>query len=284
MKLRLAIAALVLGNRRDSHFAAVGDWLEANLPCRFLADAAAGTVAECGDVEPALVVLLQSRPGQFMEAEIAALRRRWPLARFVAVFSSWCEGEPRSGKILGGVYRVAWHVARERLAADLGALVGNGRSAAHVGPFELPATATADERLLANARPVAARPAVVAVAAVRASVAEPLVDALSAAGHAVVYWPLAGGSLVRGIDAVVWDTFGCDARLAELRDRLPSVRGDGPVVALADFPRPQDVARLAELGVDRVLGKPLLVADLLTCLDELAAPAARVRDRSGAVA
>lgn len=284
MKLRLAITALVLGNRHDPHFVAVGDWLEANLPCRFMPDDSAIAAEACGDIEPALVTLLQSRPGQFMETEIAALRRRWPLARFVAVFASWCEGEPRSGRVLGGVYRVPWHVARERLAAELSTFVGSDRSATYAGLFELPPTATADERLLANSYPVAARPVAVAVAAIRSSVAEPLVVALAAAGHSAVYWPLADGALVRGIDAVVWDTFGCDTRLARLRDCLPTVRGDGPVIALADFPRPQDVARLVELGVDRVLGKPLLVADLLTCLDEFAAPAAAIPDRSSAVA
>jgi hypothetical protein len=287
MRLHRPISAIVLGNHRDVHFRGAIDWLVGNVACRFFDDATAAMSATDELGEPSLVVLLQSRPGEFTETELAALRRRWPLARFVAVAGSWCEGEPRSGFATAGVYRIGSQAAVERLAIEIGeSPTGRaGLAPTNVrGLFDLPATATADERLLANARPMAATPAVVAVAARRLSWAEPLVDALAAAGHAAVYWPLDGGALARGIDATVWDTFGCDRHLEDDRRALATASGDAPLVAVADFPRPQDVARLAALGVRRVFGKPLLVADLLACLDALVASRVVARPLPSAVA
>jgi hypothetical protein len=283
MKLHATIAALVLGRADDSHFAATVQWLAANLSCRFVPSAPTILADGNEDFEPALVVLLQSRPGEFTDRELTALRGRWPIARFVAIAASWCEGEPRRGFAIGGVYRIPWHAALFRLRAELSPILESVQ-APGVGLFGLPATATSDERLLANSRPVASAPAVVAVAAMRASIAEPLIDALGAAGHAAVYWPLDSVTLVRGIDAVVWDTFGCEQGLETVCNALPADSRSRPLIALADFPRPQDIETLHALGVDRVLGKPLLVADLLTCLDELLAAGRVTQLRKAAVA
>ncbi len=289
---RRNISAIALGNAADVHFRAAVDWLAGNVACRFFADAKSAIAKSALAVpgvrdEPSLVVLLQSRPGQFTDAEIKALRFRWPVARFVSVAGSWCEGEPRSGFAAAGVYRIAWHAAADRLAAEIGEPIarpgGVGRPICR-GLFDLPATATIDERLLVNSTPRAASPAVLAVAARRSSWAEPWVDALAAAGHAAVFWPLDGGALVRGIDAVVWDTFGCEGRLAEFRHALPNESADTPIVAVADFPRPQDLEQMATLGVRRVLGKPLMIADLLTCLNDALHAARASQDTRIAVA
>jgi hypothetical protein len=260
MELRLTRSALVIGDASDAHFRECAAWVDEHFGCRFATDLPAVLDASEDDDsardEPAVVVLLQSRPGEFLEAEINLLRRRWPLTRLVGVFGSWAEGEPRSGPAASGVYRIAWHAAVERLSQEL---LG-GRL------FDLPVTATADERLLANPRPMSAQSRVVAVAARRASWAEPLVDAIGAAGNAALYWPLDRKAFARGIDAVIWDVCGCEAELPRYRALLPAPASGLPVVAVMDFPRPQDVAELAKLGVPRVLGKPLLIADLLANL------------------
>jgi hypothetical protein len=283
MKLRSPIAVSVLGCADDPHFAATVQWLAANLACRFLPDASAALEDRDDSVEPALVVLLQSRPGEFTDAALSELRGRWPLARFVAIAGSWCEGEPRCGFVAGGVYRIPWHASLFRLQSELSPLLDTAPTPS-AGLFGLPPTATSDERLLAKSRFRAESPAVLAVAALRESIAEPMVDALAAAGHTAVYWPLFGGVLIRGIDAVIWDTFGCDQRLEELRASLPAESIARPLVALADFPRPEDLESLSLLGVDRVLGKPLLIADLLACLDDLLAAGSVERLRKLAVA
>lgn len=282
---------MVLGDTCDAHFEATAQWLARHLACRFHADAAAALAAPrdgaTGDGEPSLLVLLQSRPGEFTENELTALRSRWPLARIVSIAASWCEGEPRSGHAAAGVYRIAWQTAVERLDAEIhGSCRGSANLAnqANGGLFELPATATVDERLLANARVVANAPGVVAVAARRPSWAEPIVDALATAGHAALFWPLDRPALVRGVDAVVWDTFGCDRDLAGYRGKLPVATAETPVVAVADFPRPHDVALLAELRVRGVLRKPYLVSDLLRCLDDVLAKQAPAAMRWPAVA
>lgn len=149
--------------------------------------------------------------------------------------------------------------------------------------LELPATATADERLLANVRPMSAASRVIAVAALRASWAEPLVDAIAAAGNAAVYWPLDGRSIARGIEAVVWDVFGCEHDLPRFRGMLPARRVKCRLWRRW-ISRPQDIVTLAELGVARVLGKPLLVADLLGCVDSVCAPEQQLRPVRAAVA
>jgi AmiR/NasT family two-component response regulator len=273
MELRLTRSALVIGDAGDAHFRECAAWLNEHLASHFVANLRAA-LALSDDDDPAVIMLLQSRPGEFPEAELDLLRRRWPLARLVGVFGSWTEGEPRNGPAARGVYRIAWHAAVERLSQEF----GGGRL------LDLPATATADERLLANARPMSAQSRVIAVAALRASWAEPLVDGIAAAGNAAVYWPLDRHSVARGIDAVVWDVFGCEHDLPRYRSLLPGAKREVPVVATMDFARPQDIVKLAELGVTRVLGKPLLMADLLGCVDSVCARAQELRPVRAAVA
>jgi hypothetical protein len=267
---RSAVSALVIGDAADAHFRACTAWLDANLNSVFAGDVRHSIEAHDAFC-PMLVVLLQSRPGQFVESELAVLRSRWPLARIVGIYGSWSEGEPRNGPAASGVYRIAWHAAIARLSESL-ERAPQSRSASRPGHlFDLPATATADERLLAHARAMSSARRTIAVAAVRASYADPLVEALAAAGNAAFYWPLDGRATARGIDAVVWDAFGCEHDLEQFRKLLPGGASETPVVATLDFPRPQDVARLAELGVMNLLGKPLLVTDVLGCLDMICA-------------
>ncbi len=265
--IQSAPAALVIGDAADRHFRACAAWLDANLNSVFAADVRHALEAHEGFC-PLLVVLLQSRPGQFTEWELDTIRARWPLAHVVGVYGSWAEGEPRNGPAARGVYRVAWHAAIARFAAELVVFAAPARGTTRGGRlFDLPATATADERLIAGARAMSNERRTIAVAAQRASYAEPLVDALAAAGNAVFYWPLDGRSVAHGIDAVLWDTFGCSHDLRRFRARLPDAKNEVPVVAVMDFPRPQETAQLAELGISQLLGKPLLVADLLVCLE-----------------
>ena len=56
-----------------------------------------------------LIIVAQSRPGQFAQAEIESWQQRYPLTPVIVVLGSWCEGEMRSGKPLIGVPRLYWH-------------------------------------------------------------------------------------------------------------------------------------------------------------------------------
>jgi hypothetical protein len=58
---------------------------------------------------PNAVVWLQSRAGEYQQAEVAEVQTLDPLARPIVVAGCWCEGEPRSGRLLAAVTRIYWH-------------------------------------------------------------------------------------------------------------------------------------------------------------------------------
>ncbi len=62
------------------------------------------TAAHCD-----LIVLCESRRGQFSAEAIDGLRRLAPLARIWRVLGSWHEGEPRSGHPPAGCVSTYWH-------------------------------------------------------------------------------------------------------------------------------------------------------------------------------
>ena len=61
-----------------------------------------------------------------------------------------------------------------------------------------------------------------------------------------------------------------------LVDGWPSLPSElsAPAVLLLDFPRTEDVARAVELGIRRVLARPLLVTDLLATLGDISSRSA----------
>jgi hypothetical protein len=60
-------------------------------------------------IAPNGVVWLQSRPGEFFQAEIDAVAIADPLAKPFLIAGTLCEGEPRSGRLLVDVTRLYWH-------------------------------------------------------------------------------------------------------------------------------------------------------------------------------
>ena len=82
---------------------------------RRILNAAARMLARGGD-PPELIVLVQSRPGEFSAAEIDDLRRLAPLARVRRLLGTWCEGEARR--------RPAAERLHEHLLAPMAGTVG----------------------------------------------------------------------------------------------------------------------------------------------------------------
>lgn len=64
--------------------------------------------ASGADFYPALILLLRSWSGEFSNAQVLALRQRFPLAPILAILGSWCEGEARNGSPLSGVHALSW--------------------------------------------------------------------------------------------------------------------------------------------------------------------------------
>jgi CheY-like chemotaxis protein len=218
-------------------------------------------------VEPALVVIGQSWPGEIGQPELMRLRQAAPLTRVCGLFAGWCEGETRSGQPWPGAWRVFGHQWPQRGARQLAALAVGKPTV-----WNLPVTATAEEQLLAEidllARRVASRSnrpdeqRVIAVLAEAAEAGAALADAYAALGYQAVVWrePPAIGGFVAG--ALLWDTRADRAARADVVGRLKEAAGGAPIVAMLGFPRPEEIERAKSAGVAAVVSKPFLLADL----------------------
>jgi len=128
------------GHRDPVEFRDAANWLEVHCDCRFVP---AGTVPLLGDWAPDWVIVAQQRPGEFQHDEVERLMLRFPLAAWIALLGSWCEGETRTGRPLPGVQRVFWHQWQPRLARFL-----LGQSAD--SPQRMPRTASEAEITMAG--------------------------------------------------------------------------------------------------------------------------------------
>jgi CheY-like chemotaxis protein len=228
-------------------------------------DAAARLLAADGSAAD-LIVLAESRPGEFAAASIDALRRLAPLARVWRLVGSWCEGEARSGRVPPGCLTTYWHQWQSRWTREL------ARASAGDSPaWALPATLSAEERALAAMEyPLAHRAGLIAICARHAQTAAALSDACKLAGYSTRVvcegqsWEAAGAL------ALIWDAE-CDRmKNREQVAKLRACAGGAPVLALAGFPRVDDFRAAAEAGVAAVISKPFLVHDLVWHLDQVA--------------
>lgn len=211
-----------------------------------------------------LIVVAQSRPGQFSIAEIESLRRAAPITPIVALLGSWCEGEIRSGSPWPGVARIYWHQWVERFRHECLKHVRGERST-----WSLPLTATIEERLLWSSKP--SRRRIDGMAAVVSSDFE-MADWLAAVcddrGLATIKLRRAPADQIEGIALLFWD-LGLPTSAAVEAFRFGASRFGGAYrMVLADFPRAFDLESLSTVSATSVLSKPLLLNDLHACLDE----------------
>jgi hypothetical protein len=229
---------------------------------------AQGRLVTAGGEPPELVVLAQSRPGAIAARRVEALRRRAPLAGFVALVGSWCEGEARTGRPWPGALRLYWYEfpgwwRRQLTLRDAGFCpdwarpinAGFQNSAVTVGTGEL-----------GNSR---SPPGVIIVRTPHRDTADALASVFHRSRYATVWEPPGRSSpIVRGATVGIWD--GGQLRddeaveLAAFCRRM--AKGGAPVVALSDFPRRDCVQRAMEAGAGIVLGKPWLNADLVDAI------------------
>ena len=124
---------LLIGDEHHPEFRAATDWLREHTELIVAAtgDDARGELARRRGVddgpplEPDVMVVAQSRPGQFAAQDLEQLLGLAPLARLVALLGSWCEGETRTGHPWPGVMRLfcvalasTWSGARPRLVSQ----------------------------------------------------------------------------------------------------------------------------------------------------------------------
>lgn len=205
---------------------------------------------------PRVIVVAQSRPGQFDAERIERLHAAAPLARLFALLGSWCEGEARSGHPWPGITRVYWHQWCARIPTELENIDVNMAG-------NLPRTATATERLLMQTSSGTTQAGgLVAIDTLRYADYSALAATCSLAGFSTLWIGTRQAPIAGGIDAVLWDGWsGTSAELDPLR-RLVASRPALPVVALLSFPRREDVARARHAGAAAVISKPFMNQDL----------------------
>jgi hypothetical protein len=251
---RHARKVMLAGDYRHSDFDAVRAFLAAAPNIDVIEMGAVNKAASGGEI----IAICQSRPGQLTQSQIESLHACAPLARLLAILGSWCEGEMRSGQPWHGVERVYWYDAVGRLRW----LLASGTYSA------ASRTQTAAERIESSTRrwPQVKPGASAAIFTLRRSEYEPLADvcrALQLSPRWEKGWQplgIAPQFVIVAID---------DLQAGVALDSLAAMCNGWPDtkrIALLNFPRRSEVELLKATGFHHVLGKPLLIADLLGCL------------------
>ncbi len=225
-------------------------------------DNTAAAAAQCCDsVRPHAIILAQAYPGQFQLAGIEHLRAAEPLARFITLLGSWCEGEPRSGRPLPGVVRIYWHEAAVRFRRDLPHWFDRESA------WSLPITATDEERLQAtSAKPLPRADGLVAIWSRRREMADLLTDTCRVAGFATAWMHPRRPCRVQGAAAAIFDGATLDAATMDELKRFAGNVSPAKVLVLLGAPRIQDVRRVRSLG-GSVFAKPFRIDDLIWALN-----------------
>ena len=201
---------------------------------------------------PEAIVLLQSRPGEFSANQVEKLHALEPLAGLIAITGPWCEGEQRSGRPIPGIVRIPWRSWRERLPYELG-LWGSATP--------VPRTFTDTDRfdqLNRRASRNAGPPGQIAVCTANQSTYGYLADMIRQLGSESLSYQSTDSPIP---EAVLFDGWAqVDAVSAQLSSN--GSQSTQRRILLLDFPRPEDLAQAREAGIDAVLGRPLLAADL----------------------
>jgi hypothetical protein len=269
------ISVLFVGDSERTEFAAIFQWLRDHSQAIAAPDfAAALRQLETSDGDSELIVLAQSWPGQFSPKQIERLRRLAPLARMSELLGSWCEGESRTGRPPGGTLRNYWHQWLPRMAPEFQRAARGERPV-----WSLPTTATEDERLLATAEaatpaltttaPTATTRGLIAILLRNAAMAQTLCDTCAERGYASIWLPEGRGTYLAGVQAAIWDA---PPAVDSWAGTLANVRRDlkgAPIIALANFPRVEDIERLRAAGAAAVVSKPFWLDDLFWQVERL---------------
>lgn len=250
---------LIAAEDRDELVAVRADLAESGVLAEASDLRAAQRIVAESETLPDVIILAQSRPGQYAAADVHALRSMAPMARVVCLLGSWCEGETRTGAPLPGVIRVYWHQWPVRARREL-ALLAAGRSCA----WALPVTAGEEDRLLAAGPCQAAGGGLALVYSREAPQADWLLTAFRQAGYTACH--IGAAAEARGAAAaaaVVFDAADLGSEEESELRLLAAATHPAPIVVLLQFPRRDDLERALAAGAATVRAKPVLVDELL---------------------
>ena len=248
-----------------------------------------------------LIILAQSRPGQFPTGDVEKLQQRWPDARLLGIVSSWCEGEVRSGRPWPGVWRVAaselifrlrdllnvdqTEVSRSRGTRkepiqEQAIILNTSRPPRRSRSWLLPQNLGDAERLYYEAaEPLPSGTGDVLIATTSQDAFETLAIAVRQAGFSATWQrpraPIGSDSRIgSGSRAAIWDAHqGTDTEWSSIYGFAKSV-SPVPLMVILGFPRPEDFARAAHMSAEihghpdhiAVLAKPQRLSDLCSVL------------------
>ena len=284
------LQVLLVGDADRAEFTAARDELTASAAVTFapnVPDALATVRAD--RCRPNVVVFAQAIPGEFSREAVESLRRAAPLARFVALLGTWCEGEMRTGDPAPGVLRLYWYQWHPKAIIHLKALA-EGRPTS----WALPATATHEDRVLADSppplegkKPGGKEPPYrgrVAVFSPRPEMAGWICDAFDGPEWDVIpvdfrrvrefleVDPKSRPALSGHVDLLIYDATEFDDTEAARFPRVHDLVGAKDSVVLCDFPRLADRRRAAGAGAACMLAKPVDVDDLVYVVGQLVPP------------
>ena len=219
-----------------------------------------------------LMVIAQSRRGQFSDVDVEEIIERNPGTPVVGLCGAWCEGELRSGRPLDGMVRVYWHQWLGRVESFLERMQCAGITAWH-----LPRICSAADRVIAD---IPARNAfedgfTAGISSIRRSEYLMLEDACRQFAIDSVWvenFSPADDTATR-LNALLvisnsWDQ-DVQRRVQLLKKSFPMV----PIAAALNFPRPRDVVAARRIGVNQLLSRPFLLPDVFFALQRLTAAA-----------
>ena len=214
-----------------------------------------------------LVVIAQSRQGQFDQSLIDAVNAFAGATPVVMMLGSWCEGEIRSDRPAEGVKRVFWHQWRGRFSVFLDQLENDG-----VTHWHGPATETdADciEAANSSSGNLSHNHLTVGVSAWNVEAYDSISSAINSFGWKTRWVERSSlSSLAGAVNAVCIDADSLDENLERRITWLKERVFDVPMVLTLNFPRKNEVSDLRNMGVSHVVSKPFELNDLRIAISQ----------------
>lgn len=210
-----------------------------------------------------LIVLLVDRSGRFPDDFVARLSNANSETPLVALLSSHCEGGGRSARPWPGVTRIYWHKWQFEFAKFCYQMGTSQTSDLH-----LPTALSPTERRLKELGFKNQPPRTVAGLLAGNTVdREAYADLLETASSEVMELTTDCMNVDRA-DFLLLDSDSLDEELEQAIEQCRAQFPVGPILLVLGFPRPHEVKKAQEIGVTRVLSKPLLNCELAWAISE----------------